>query len=92
MSETAARPTRAQILERVLTCIDAIGCRYVADPTEGTTLEGEYSMGGNAFLKLQELVEEEFEICIGTDELIDLAMGSPTIGKLLDLIEENIDA
>lgn len=93
MSAADTRPTRAQLLPRVLDCIHIVTRQLIAEPDEDTGLNADFWLSGRGFLKLGELLEEEFEITIGCDDLIDIALKArPEVKHLLDLIEEKLDA
>ena len=86
--------TRVEIQARALTCIHAMGAgrRLVSEPDADTGLNSDFWLNGRGFLRLGELLEEEFSISIGCDDLIDLALNAkPTLGHLVELIQEKLD-
>ncbi len=85
--------TRAKIMTRTLSCIRAVavGCVDAADCDTG--IVEELYLGGKGLLRLGELLEQEFAVTIGCDELLDVALNSrPSIRHLVDLVEGKLHA
>lgn len=82
--------TRAEILQRMAPCLRSVSWADFGAITEEMRLDVEFRLGGTEILKLGELLEEEFKISIGCDDLIQIALQGASIEVLAEFIEENL--
>lgn len=81
---------RHDILPRVIRHIWTVSPREQRELREDDCLVSCLWLQGAGLVKLAELLEEEFAITIAMGDVVDLALNGPTLGALLDLVEEAV--
>lgn len=73
--------------------VEIIRSRATASPLQVETehrLAEDFHLDGIELLRVSELLEEEFSITIDMSDLLDIALHTPTVGALHQLVEESL--
>lgn len=79
-------------MQVILRAVRQVAPRNVEKPRGWDRLNSDFHLDGAGLMRVAELLEEELSISLWPSELLDLAMGGPSLSRLAELVEGKLDA